>query len=184
LLASLVALLLLAGATACGSSRTSTIAPPSQPALHSDRDHDNTGGYYDSDDDEIVSYGQAAGAADTRQVTDLVKRYYTAAVADDGAAGCSLSYSLFAEASVENANEARHGSHPEPCPVVMSEWFKQNHAQMADELKRLHVIGVRVSGVRGYALMGEEGARTRRYLFVHREGGVWKVEAFKATELG
>jgi hypothetical protein len=52
----------------------------------SDGDNDNpTGAHYDTDDNFVLSYGHAASMADMRSIARLVKRYYAAAAAGNGA---------------------------------------------------------------------------------------------------
>jgi hypothetical protein len=151
-------------------------APTMQPMRDGDKDKPGNS-YYDKDDAEIVAYGHAASVSDRQQVVALVERYFAVAAAGDGAAGCGLMYGLFSEEVVEE-----DGQPPGPpslrgttCPEVMSKLFKQDRQQLMSDAK-LGVTGARVSGDRGYALLGN-GARTEGSLLIHREAGSWKVEA-------
>jgi hypothetical protein len=145
--------------------------------LKEDRDHDNDNlgtSYYDDDDPEVLDYGRAASPSEQRQVTSLVKRYYVAAAAGDGAAGCRLLYTLFAESLPE---EEDRSSTPRAttCAAALAKIFKRDHAQLAAGLARLRVTGLRVKGTHAYALLS--GSRPERYLILHRELGAWKMVA-------
>lgn len=149
----------------------------------SDLDHDYAGhGYYDVDDHETLHYGRAATRAERAEVKSLIDRYYAAAVAGDGKTGCSLSYSLYAEGIPEN-----YGNQPglagNTCPAVMSKLFAREHAQLVAERKILRLTGVRADGDRGYALLGE-GGNTQRFFYIHRDSGVWRMEALESSEFG
>jgi hypothetical protein len=162
-----------------GAPRTVASSPaPAEPKRDGDNDNDNPdNGYYDKDDAEILSYGQAASPGDRQRVTALVKRYFAVAAAGDGVAGCALTYSLIDESIVEDYGQKAYlpALRGRTCAEVMSKLFQQDHGQLAAGA-RLRVTGVRVSGDRGYALLGA-GARPERSLLVHRESGAWKIEA-------
>lgn len=151
---------------------------------HSDMDADNTGsGYTDRDDLEILDYGRAAGPSDLHEVASLLRRYYTAAMARDGERGCELSYPLYAEALEENFRE-KTGKHDATCATALDDNFRREHAELAYEAARLRVVGLRVDGARGYALVGPRSGEAQRYLFVHRSRGAWTVEAPRPVEMG
>jgi hypothetical protein len=184
--------LLSAGAGACGrtgTSRSSVAEPPSLPArhptadtgaFHKGVDGDFDDGYsdhpYDNDNGEIVDLGSAASAADERAVASVLKRYYVAAAAGDGATGCSLSY--LSSSVVED-----FGRPPGPpalrgttCAVVMSKIFKQRHAELAAEAATVHVAAVRVKGDVGVALLSYgSSSRAEHYIRVHRNHDAWEV---------
>jgi hypothetical protein len=185
LLASLAIAIFSIGAVACGraghasksagsaSRASSNSAAPETNDAEEDRSH------ADADDDGVLLFGQAAGAADTRAVTALVKRYYAAAAASDGATGCSLLYSTIAGTVVEN-----YGQPPGPpalrggsCAVVMSKLFKQHRRQLAAEVATMQVTGVRVKGDQGLALLNF-GSPPERHMLVRRERGAWKIGVF------
>lgn len=158
-----------ATATAGVPSTTSTEA---NLKIDSDEDNDNpTSAHYDADDNVVLSYGQAASEADRRAIADVVRRYYMAAVAGDGAKGCSLVYSLLVETAPEDLSQTpREG---ETCSQAMSKFFKRDHTQFKADTTRIKLTRARVHGDSGLALV-RLGTRERRVL-VHREGGVWKV---------
>jgi hypothetical protein len=143
-----------------------------------DADFDNdtikNKGYYDSDDGAISAYGQAAGAADKRAITALVKRYLAAAATSDGAKACPMIYSTLEEAIPED-----YGQPPGPayargktCAVVMSKMFAYAHSKLAGGFG---VTNVRVEGREARALVGSRMAPAR-FIVVTRERGVWKID--------
>jgi hypothetical protein len=187
MLAFLLAALSCLWLVACGGTSKAADGPAAGAGLarFSDKDYDRTSNaYYDPDDAEVVSYGKPADASDMRAVTQLLTRYYAASAAGDGATGCSLAYPLFAEGLVED-----YGSDSGPptvghktCPEVMSKLFKLHHAELARAAAHLKVTAVSVRGERAYAML-DTGASYPESFFVHRQGGVWKVEALVGSEL-
>jgi hypothetical protein len=174
-----------AGLSACGStSKQKDTSVKESAGFHSDKDFDNEGrsDYYDVDDYVILNYARPAGTQDIRAASALFDRYYRVAVVGNGAAGCALSYSLFAEAVSENSRDSS-GERGVPCSTAMTELFKRQHARMAAELASLRVTGMRIEGDRAYLLLGV-GGKTQRYWLIHREAGIWKAEEIAATELG
>jgi hypothetical protein len=138
-------------------------------------------GYLDSDDSQVTSYGQPASAKDKAAVTALVERYYVAARKGKGATACGLIYSLFREAIPEDYGSV--GDLPyaqgKTCAVVMSKIFRHDHEQTTGPVM---VTAIRISGNRGYALLG---SKTRRagYLDLRREHGSWKIIGLLASRL-
>lgn len=109
----------------------------------------------------------------------MVKRYYIAAVANNGAKACSLVYWLFAEAIPED-----YGQSPGPpalsgktCPVVLSKLFRLHHEQLVADAAGLEVTGARVERRRGVVLLRFRGSREPRYIQMHRERHAWKIDA-------
>lgn len=113
-----------------------------------------------------------------RPLTTLVKRYFAAAVADDGARACSLIYSLYAETIVETYGQPPAGPpelHGSTCAVVLSKLFRLHHGQLVAEARTLAVTGARADGNRGLVLLRFHGIPAHN-LEVHRERGVWKID--------
>jgi hypothetical protein len=129
--------------------------------------------YYDSDDGVIRSFGHAASEAEKREVTALVKRYYAAAAASDGAKACPLIYSTLEEAIPED-----YGQPPGPaysrgktCAVVMSKTFEHSHSQLTGVFE---VTGVRVEGREARALLGSKTVPAS-FVTARRERRAWKI---------
>lgn len=156
-----------------GSSHTATgTQRKHRPfTLDTDGDYDNEGkGWYDPDDAKTFDYGQAADTGDRREVTTLVKRYYAAAAADDGALACSLTYWVVAEVLAEEYA----GEEEAPCPSGAARLFRRMHRRFATDAAAMRVTGVRVEGERGLALVSFGNAPTR-YVIVHRQGHTWRI---------
>jgi hypothetical protein len=181
--------LLSLSATACGGSSkarssasqvssnapTTTASGTAPNGLHVKDSNDSDNDPYSNDDNVVLYFGHAASAADRRAVTVLVKRYYAAAAADDGARACPLIYGIIAETIPEEFARAPQ-LRGKTCAAVMSKVFKQRHQQVAADIPILKVTGVRVEGKRGIALM-YLGTIPELSVFVHREGGAWKMES-------
>jgi hypothetical protein len=169
--------------TASASTASTTGAP------REDRDKDygdgDGDGYFDHDDYDTVNYPQTADATDTQAVTALVKRYFKAAAAADGATGCSLIYSLFAETIPETLGLPPSGTpslYGKTCAVVMTKLFKQNHRRLVAETATLQVAAVRVNRMRGFALLHFNGIPAQS-IQLHLERGVWKINETLAVEV-
>jgi hypothetical protein len=152
-----------------------------------DRDNDldnKTGSYYDRDDSSVRAFGRPAGPADQRAITALVKRYFTAAAADDGHMACSLLYSKLAKIIPES-----YGKPPGPaylrgktCPEVMTKLFERNHEQLSAYIASLQVAGVRIDHDGGRAVL-RFAALPGRQIEVEREHKKWKIYALLDREL-
>jgi len=106
----------------------------------------------------------------------LVQHYYAAASADDGAAACSLLTSAMASSVPED-----YGQSPAPadlrgktCAEVMSKLFRHPYHLSTADLATTRVIGVRVNGNHGFALLKSKMLRLGE-MVVEREGDLWKV---------
>jgi hypothetical protein len=158
---------------------------PGDSSKDNDADFDNdtikNKGYYDGDDGAIRGFGHAAIAAERRAIAALVKRYYAAAAASDGAKACPLINSALEEAIPED-----YGQPPGPayargktCAVVMSKLFEHAHSQLAGAFE---VTGVRVEGREARALLGSR-AVPASFVSVKRERGAWKIGALLGEPL-
>jgi hypothetical protein len=209
LTASLIALLGL-GVSACGNagkrtgsapeSSSSTAAAAAAAAagtvtpvggyLRGDGDVDDEANHTDQDDYATRNYGHAASAADVRAIVALVKRYYAAGAAGDGAAGCTLIYSGLANSpSLGEAAEEAYPPAPgvpllrgQSCARIMSLLFKEDHQRLAADFATVEVTRVRVKGSRGLALLGFRTTPERQIPLRH-ERGTWKIEALLDREL-
>jgi hypothetical protein len=202
LLVALVIALLSLGVAACGSqdkSRGSVSEASSSAAanmaitpsatvlsggyVRGDDDADGSGSE-DYDDAGVRGYGRAASAADRQVVTALLKGYYAAAAAGDGATACSLMLPRLVKGS--NLGEAAEEAYPpapstpplrgKSCAQIMSLLFTEDHQQLAADSATLVVSSLRVKGNHGLALLGFR-TTPERQIPVERGGGVWKVDA-------
>jgi hypothetical protein len=179
--------------TAATATSTPTTTPATTPATTpttpattptttpTTRDRDGDG---DNNNDDY-GYGHAVSAAETQAIAELVKHYYAAAAARDGAKGCSLLYSLLAEEIPE-----LYGEPPGPpelrgstCAAVMSKLFAHHHQELVTDAATVKLMDVRVKRLRGLAIMSFKGM-PQRDIAVHLEHGVWKIDELLDTNLG
>lgn len=150
-----------------------------------DNDFDSAGsGYYDGDDRPILRFGRAAGGGESRAVGALVRRYYAAAVAGDGAAGCSTLAPTVARSAVEGL-----GRPPGPpyyrggtCAAVLSRLFAVNRPQLVAHAHALSAVSARVAGDSGIAVL-RFGGLPGRSLRLARVRGVWRLDTLVDEEL-
>jgi hypothetical protein len=165
------------GARTAPTTTSSTIS--TGPPRATDRDGDS-----DNNDDDYA-YGEAASPADRRVVTEIVRRYYAAAAAGDGAKGCSLIFSLLAEEIPELYGES--SGPPElrgkSCAVVMSKVFKQQRQKLVTDAATLKVTSVRVKRNHALAMLSFR-SMPQRDILVHREYRTWKIDELLDSGLG
>jgi hypothetical protein len=173
------------------TSRPSETASETAPApvdTTVDADHDNDVGapYDDANHRALLDQGAAATPAERGAIVALVKRYYAAALAENGALGCALLYSTLAEAAPEDDSREpgtpgyMHGQ--TTCAGVLHALFRHYHAQLAVELPKLKVTYVRVQGRGALVLLGF-GALAERQTGVERERRVWKMSKIYDEEV-
>jgi hypothetical protein len=150
-----------------------------------DNDSDNsTHSYFDSDDASVRSFGRAASEADGKTIATLVRRYFRAADAADGAKACAMIVPTFAKSVPETL-----GRPPGPpfargatCGAVMSKVFAHYRRQLAAHAPALRVSSVRVRGNEGVAVLAFKHLPGRQ-LHVARAGGVWMIDGLLDIEL-
>ncbi len=160
---------------------------PSFTTVDGDKDNDvEAGSYDDTQNSSVVGFGHAANVSEKRTIEALVRRYYAAALANDGAKACAMLYSTFAEAIPED-----YGLPPGPsylrgvktCPAAMTLTFKHFHKQLALEVPKLTIRRVRVLERNGLVLLGFGAALPERQLGAVREGHTWRIDALLDSEL-
>jgi hypothetical protein len=207
LLASVTVALLCFPVLACGSSSkgtgsasqtSSSATTPTTAAVTSsttptpdfrkvDADKDNDIGAPDDDknNNSVLDFGQAASSADQSSIASLIKRYYAAALAEDGAKACSLLYSTLAESVPEDYGQSPPGQpymRGTTCPTVMMLLFKHEHGKLTVQVPLMKVSRVRLKEHHGLVVL-KFGKMPERQIPVAREGRVWKVEALLDSEL-
>lgn len=205
LLAVLASALLTAGASACGgastgarstshatpivaASRSSAVAP-AVTAVDSDRDNDIGTPQDTGDNHRALAFGHAASASDRRAISALIKRYYAAALAGDGAQACSMLYSTLAESVVvDDASPPGQPSGPpymagaKTCQQALELLFKHFHPQLVAEVPKLRVTRISLVEHHGVALLSF-GSLPERKIPIGREGRTWKMEGIYDAEL-
>ncbi len=129
--------------------------------------------------------GVAASRANRQAITALVKDYYAAALAGDGARACSLLHRQLADSVAEDyGNQA---SSPElrgkTCPVVMSKVFRYRRGQPTSDIAGIEVTGVRiVDGDMAIALLRSPTMAVGE-TSLQREGGIWRMDQLLGSSL-
>jgi hypothetical protein len=198
-IAVLAALLCACGGTSRnGSAATARISPseasreaaerrPAPLDAHVDVDRDNDSGLPGDNHDNKETFGHPASPTDQRAIAALVKRYYAAALAENGARGCALLYSTLVEAvPIDDGREPgaptyMHGR--TTCASVLTALFKHYHAQLAAELPRLQVTSVHTREHEGFAHLRFGGGLPERRIGVKRERRTWKMSQIYDQEL-
>ena len=126
-------------ATQSAPSATSPSTVPAAPLeTRIDHDHDNDVGAPEDDasNSAALSPGQEASKSDKHMLKALLKRYYEAAAAENGAAACAMLYRPLANSVVQD-----YGKPPGPvymrgstCASAMKLLFKHFHPQIVLEL--------------------------------------------------
>lgn len=173
-------------AAATGSSRATTTSSTTHSYLESDGDgdKDDNNRYFMAEHTDTLlpsAYGKEAAQADKRAVVALIKRYYTAAAAGDGATACPLLYSTLAAGLAKGQGQSVQSSSGGACPAVVSLLFKQQHELLAaDDIATMVMVDVRVKGNVGIATVGFRTMPVGQ-IHVKRDRGVWKVNALLDT---
>jgi ketosteroid isomerase-like protein len=147
-----------------------------------DNDYKNENkGYYDSDDNSSRLYGHAARIREKQVLTAVVKHYFAAASAGDGATACSLFKSNYGKAIPEDYGQAPGPAYMrgKTCAAVMSLLFKHLHARFADSAE---VTDVRVDGNRALVLLGSKTVPAS-YVTLERQHSVWGIVGLLSTTL-
>jgi hypothetical protein len=171
--------------TATQSTATSEASTTPSTAVYTKADGDKDGDFGSPDIDRPLNFGHAAGEPDRKMIATLVKRYYAAALAGDGAKACSMMYSTLAEATPEDyavpgGPEYLQGA--KTCQAVTSRLFRHFHAQLKVEVPKLQVSRVLLKERQGMVLLSF-AALPRREIPVNREEHAWKIAALLDGEL-
>jgi hypothetical protein len=150
-----------------------------------DNDSDSSGkSYFDSDDSSVRGFGHAADSAEGRTIASLVRRYFAAANAGDGATACSIMVPGIARSVPEDIGGPAGPLYARgtTCAVVMSKAFVHYHRQIAAHAATLRIAAVRVKRGNGVAVLAFNRLPGRE-IHVAREGDVWKIQATLDAEL-
>jgi hypothetical protein len=130
----------------------------------------------------LAEYGHPVAAAERRQIEAVVKRYYAAAVAGNGAVGCSLLFSSLA-AALANGQSQSTPSGRAACAAAAAKMFDEKHQHwVSDEVATMVVPSVNVRGQFGLAVLGFH-TQPEGKILVQREGHAWKLGALLDSEM-
>jgi hypothetical protein len=144
-----------------------------------DKDNDNptpeSYRFPDKDDKATFAYGHSPSAAGGRAIASIVKRYYAAASAGDGAAACSLLLPSLARSVPEDYGKSAGLSYllgAKTCKMVLSMLFQHFHSQLAEAIQ---VVEVRVMGSSAQVVLSSKTMPASN-IFLLRQSNSWKVE--------
>jgi hypothetical protein len=164
------------GVTACGSSTRATKTATSNAAAEGDvvLTVSRELGPIDGDDYAVLNFGHAATGRELRKITALVRRYYAAAVAENGAEACSMLFSVVVR-EVEEGEGTAAGLHGTSCAQIMSALFKLRHRELVADVKSFKEVRVRIEPPNGRVVLRFSTAVVARELDLRLVDGVWKV---------
>jgi hypothetical protein len=132
--------------------------------------------YHDGDDAAVVAGGHPLGANDAQAIAAVVKRYYAAAAAGDGAVACTMIAAPLRHAIPEDYGHESVGPlylrAGRTCPQVMSLLFKHFRRGLRSAVA---VTGTSALGGETRALLGSK-TMPASVIAVTREGGSWKID--------
>lgn len=177
--------LVLAGLTVagCGGANNASSTSRQQSssthllARDGDDDIDSLGqGRYDTDNDANPTFGPAASASERQAIIALIKRYYAAAVEDEGARACSMLYPLIAEAVVEEhrpgkGSPALRGG---TCAQVAAKVFAQRHRELVADAATLRVGWIQRQARQAVTLV-HFGPTRELIVRLHQAHGSWQM---------
>jgi hypothetical protein len=169
------------------STTPANIPPaPVETKPDADKDNDTHAANDDTNNRQALQFGHLASPSEKRVIVSLIRRYYKAALAEDGRAGCSMLYSLLEESIPEDFGETPAGPPymrgATTCAAGLTDLFKHFHPQLAVELPKLKVARVGLIEHHGMALL-HFGGLPEREITVVREGHVWKMSAMYDNEV-
>ena len=186
----LIVLLLGAGVLGCGASASQNASSASaqstaavQRKSQQYRPTKDGDGDYDNGTDDL-GFGYPATPRDVRDATALIRRYYAAVAADDGAIACSLTNSAVVK-EIAQPEVRIKGGRILPrlsCPEALARNFRPIVKELAYKRDALVVLRVRVLDNTGLAIL--RFGTTVRDITLYREHGHWKIQSMLDTSLG
>jgi hypothetical protein len=130
----------------------------------------------------FAPFGHRASPADAQAVTRLVRSYFAASAADDGAKACSLLAASLARGVGPDPGRSTGGVRS-GCAASMSLLLEQQHRQLiAEDVATMVVTRVHVKGNLGVAALGFRRVPESEIL-VEREAHTWKIDALFAGDM-
>jgi hypothetical protein len=125
----------------------------------------------------LSTYEHRTGRAEAKAVAELVKRYYAASLAGDGAGACArLSASLIKGLDTGEIGAAQGGTHSS-CATAIASLLAQQHQHLAgEEPATMRLIGLYAKGSLGLAVLGFRNA-PESIIGLTRERNGWRVDA-------
>lgn len=146
--------LLCLWACSCGSPRVARPTDAGTTVIEHITTTSRALGPLDPDDfPGLVDFGHAAGTDVTDRISALIRRYYSAAVAVDGRAACSMLYSVVLRDIVDGDAFASEGLRRGSCTLAMYTLFRQRHRRLIAERRSLTIVRVRTDGLNGRVML-------------------------------
>jgi hypothetical protein len=158
------------------------LAAPKRPGIDDTYDGDDSAPrkIEEGDDVEVEAYSRPATAAEWRQATAFVHRFFQLAVAGDGATVCAKMTSTL-RASLGGGKFAEN---PRPsyergktCAEVMTKVFAHDHRELQAKLAGFEVTAVLTSDITTFVLLAFKGIRERRVMGLNKVGRSLQYEA-------
>lgn len=162
-------------------ARAASPYPPERSGIHDSYDGDDSAGRQteEGDDLEVERYGHPASPAERRLAVRFVSSYFTAAMREDGAAGCALLEPSLAEGLPKSNGKSspQHYLDGSTCAEVMHNLFVHRHRLIEAEARGLEVTGVRATPGTVFVLLAFRGIREPRMMGLHLQGRRLQLEA-------
>jgi hypothetical protein len=129
----------------------------------------------DTDDRATFLYGHSPSVVERAAISRIVKRYYAAAMAGEGAVACSMLLPAYAHSIPEDYGQDGgpsylHGG--KTCAAVMSMLFKHSHEELAEAV---YIAEVRVDHATAQVVLASRKMRASSISLTHGTGS-WKVQ--------
>jgi hypothetical protein len=144
-----------------------------------DREAIDSPRYFDSDEASVGVSARSAGLHDRRAIARLVRGYFAAARAGNGAAACRL---IRRDVAASLPHAVPPYARGRTCPPIMARLFAVNRVQLVAEAARLVHVHAYVKGDEGWALVTFRGLATRGFPVAH-ETRIWKLGTVFDQEL-
>jgi hypothetical protein len=167
------------GTRSSGTTVASTSAAPPGGYIKDDGDKDGDDPHPtdpgQDDQSLLATYGHRASTSAAHTISALVKHYYAAALAGDGAQACALLDAGLAAGLISSQSQTKRGAGA--CAAAVAPLLAQQHQHLlAEDPATMTVTGVYVNGNLGLALLGFRDS-PETDIVVEREGHAWKIGA-------
>lgn len=137
--------------------------------------------YHDEDDNQILAFGAPATPKDAHAIAAMVERYYSVALAGNGARACSM-----IDSGLARATPTSYGAHgpvylrgAKTCAAVLGRLFAHERAHLPATVL---VTDVRLNGTVALAFFGSTHLPASD-ISLEREGSTWKIAQLLGSPL-
>jgi len=179
------------GAIAATARSTEQVSPPANSPIAARDGYVTEDGDKDGDDGPnaskagqddttlFASYHGQPSRTEARAIATLVKRYYIASAAEEGASACALLSVEISKGLESNRSQAGHIS----CAVAISPLLAQQHQLLTlENPATMAVAGIHLRG--NLALVALRFKRSfESTILTVREAGTWKIDALLGSDM-